>query len=203
MLGCIFGVFSWFAFIGEGETFKVLRLVSSLFLCRCFPSSLLHVFSVIFLLYLSLLCFCVPLSFCTSKSSPFPLLSRTFGSPKCWCRCRSALRTSSMWCYATLTGLVRTFWAGCRSSRTADGATTVVTVSAGWGSSSSSSSSLILLSLVPVLEKKELFLIPLIPRVLLFLCVWWLVVVNDCRWRLISSVFSHLPGHRSVQSSGI
>lgn len=134
---------------------------------------------------------------------PFPLLSRTFGSPKCWCRCRSALRTSSMWCYATLTGLVRTFWAGCRSSRTADGATTVVTVSAEWGSSSSSSSSLILLSLVPVLEKKELFLIPLIPRVLLFLCVWWLVVVNDCRWRLISSVFSHLPGHRSVQSSGI
>lgn len=59
------------------------------------------------------------------------------------------------------------------------------------------------LSLVPVLEKKELFLIPLIPRVLLFSCVWWLVVVNDCRWRLISSVFSHLPGHRSVQSSGI
>lgn len=134
---------------------------------------------------------------------PFPLLSRTFGSPKCWCRCRSALRTSSMWCYATLTGLVRTFWAGCRSSRTADGATTVVTVSAGWGSSSSSSSSLILLSLVPVLEKKELSLIPIIPRVLLFSCVWWLVVVNNCRWRLISSVFSHLPGHRSVQSSGI
>lgn len=135
---------------------------------------------------------------------PFPLLSRTFGSPKCWCRCRSALRTSSMWCYATLTGLVRTFWAGCRSSRTADGATTVVTVSAEWGSSSSSSSSLILYrSFQCCVEKKELFLIPLIPRVLLFLCVWWLVVVNDCRWRLISSVFSHLPGHRSVQSSGI
>lgn len=112
---------------------------------------------------------------------PFPLLSRTFGSPKCWCRCRSALRTSSMWCYATLTGLVRTFWAGCRSSRTADGATTVVTVSAGWGSSSSSSSSLILLSLVPVLEKKELSLIPLIPRVLLFSCVWWLWTVNLLR----------------------
>lgn len=39
----------------------------------------------------------------------------SFGSPKCWCRCLSALRTSSMWCYVTPTGGVRMFWAGCRS----------------------------------------------------------------------------------------
>lgn len=50
-----------------------------------------------------------------SLSACPPSLAGPFNSPKCWCRCRSALQTSSTWCYATPTGGGRTCGAGCRS----------------------------------------------------------------------------------------
>lgn len=53
-------------------------------------------------------------------------------SPGFWCRYRSLLQTSIMWCCALPTGPGLLFRVGCQSQRM-NGATTVVTVSAGTG----------------------------------------------------------------------
>lgn len=128
MLGCVWGSNvvkgCWFAFSGEGDGIKV-SLLASLFVLVFSTFSSLPLLSSSFMFPCTSSFSSLPPSvFSPSVSCPNPaslspfaccLARWFFGSPKCRCQCRSALQTSSMWCYATSTGGVLMFWAGCRS----------------------------------------------------------------------------------------
>ncbi len=131
----------WWVVFGGKSVFFFLLVVKMMVLKSCFWlgfSFWVGVFSSPPPLILSFIFFLFPPMFpCTFSfsSSSHPLSSPTilcpnpsslfaaacclarwsFGSPKCWCRCLSALQTFSMWCYVMPTGGVRMFWAGYRS----------------------------------------------------------------------------------------